>query len=942
MVKLIMAFTDIFDKHTLAGLKGAGIAIENAMLKAASGLTGGLSNTLLDKISPSYRQVESELASELNLDLDTVASKGLEFLGEMALIGKVAGGATKLVGLSKIAKSSKLLPRITTRLAGGAATGAGLESLKFMAGNSTPEEIAKEAVIWGGIEGAFGVAGIGVSKGLSKLSKGLKSYQKNVNAPSIINKLKDKLKIPHKQFQNILKDNTGKEDLTKLSMKESSDMIDGLLGMVRERGNTKLIHESMTSLAEGSAKAIRTTGRVFKENEILSFADKIKKNTRNILNKLVYKPQIRLDRLLERVDRYTDGIHTKQYDNIAQGYNKSKIATAADEEILIRTLEGSGLATRGKLGVNVNKDMFKEHVFVSNPKKFFTTNEALNAHLGANELSYGKDELNHHLKHLVNYNGRTKAEVKEMVSFIEKNPNLKRISDVVGEQYKTKGAVVAKTHQSLTGDQLENIQNYAPIRLKPEKGLKTTDDMMDSLFGQLGKSSVDRPSVIMKRGEAIGEVSEDFLGNYIHNVNKMNNYINMADSLHKSNILFKNKDWAKAVKGRFGEDYYNAIMQNMESIYNPTYNMTNSLLDPMMKMLRKNSTTYALGFNALTGLKQPISFINGMGEVGFTNAMKSIVKNPAKLIKQASVKSNFMKNRSAYREIEETVSKGKILQGTRDKIDKVAMGHIKWMDKVTASSIWDAQYNKFLSKNAGKYSDAILEKRAIEAADKVVRRTQPAASMADLPLLFKGGELSKLFTMFSNQLNQNFNTIVHDVLGKASAGAISKPEALRKVMFTVLLPATVMSAVATGGNSISKAISGDDPTDLVTDMALYPISSIALIGNMVNSYSKGFGDITPMPLKTISRVLDIGRKKTVGAKLGASLDALSRLGGIPAVQAKRSLQGILELSSGESDDMRKLFWSSYALDEKKKKKKKKNMFDFPAISGLKGLGKIKL
>ena len=121
-----MAFTDIFDKHTLAGLKGAGIAIENAMLKAASGLTGGLSNTLLDKISPSYRQVESELASELNLDLDTVASKGLEFLGEMALIGKVAGGATKLVGLSKIAKSSKLLPRITTRLAGGAATGAGL------------------------------------------------------------------------------------------------------------------------------------------------------------------------------------------------------------------------------------------------------------------------------------------------------------------------------------------------------------------------------------------------------------------------------------------------------------------------------------------------------------------------------------------------------------------------------------------------------------------------------------------------------------------------------------------------------------------------------------------------------------------------------------------------------------------------------------------------
>lgn len=922
----------IFDKHTLAGFKGAGLGLVHGSLEAAKGLTGGLSEKLLDKLSPRYREVESQLAEEMNLEFDTTASKGLEFLGEMALIGKVAGGATKLAGLSEMAKSSKLLPRLATRITAGAGTGSGLESLKYLAGNSTPKEIAKEAAIWGAIEGTFGLVGMGVGKGISKLAEQSKVLYKEINMPKTLHGIKNKLKMPEKQFREIIKEYTGGRTIStkELSHSEFVEISNGLMHELRIRGNISAIHTTMNDMANSIGKGLAKTGTTIVDNEALTFGKKIKDISRKATNKLVYKPLIRFDRLLERADRYVKGIHTETYNEIAKGQSFAKDAIRVEEENLVGVIS--------KTGLNM-KDIMKKVRYKSNPELFFTPEQAMTSYMG------NKEATKHTLKHLTKSHGRKGEQIGEMINYIENNKSLKNIADYMASRYDTVGSQSLNVLKNTTGKTVDKIPGWLPVRIKSVNGVKQPTSFIDELFGNLGKASTTRISMHKARGEAVGEIFENSVENFVHNMTKMHNFNNMADSLNKGSILFNNSTWQKGIKDRFGEDYLRAIMDNFQSIKDPTFNMTNDIISSPLRMLRKNATTYALGFNLGTVMKQPISLINGMSEIGLKNGLASMTNfmhNPAKMKKfivNVESKSKMMKNRSAFRDIEENLASGKIGKTLRNKLDKKAFWMIKKADKATSSIVWDGAYNKFINKNSKqlhKFKDGLLESKAIEYADQIVRRTQPMASMVDLPLLFKGGEVSKLFTMFSNQLNQNFNSLVHDTIGKGLAGSISKKEAIYKAFMLTVIPGTVMSAVASGGETINKAINKDDPNDLALDVSMYPISSIAILGDIINSSVRGFDAGLPMPLQTLQKGGKVITSKTPEGKLRNLADFSARIAGVPFVQPKRTYYGIKDLQSGKTTDARRLIFSEYALSGETGKRNKKGQ-----LKGLKGLGGLK-
>jgi len=291
------------------------------------------------------------------------------------------------------------------------------------------------------------------------------------------------------------------------------------------------------------------------------------------------------------------------------------------------------------------------------------------------------------------------------------------------------------------------------------------------------------------------------------------------------------------------------------------------------------------------------------------------------VLKKVEDKSNIISGRWMEREMREFATMKHLkraLQGKKSQRE-IAMLGVRVCDRITVCAVWLSAYE--VGKMRG-----LSEEAAINKADSIITRTQPMAGMEDLPAIFRGGSFQKVFTTFQNQINQNYNYWAYDIIGARKQKRINNTEMAYRILMGHVMPAFLMGVIGRGRLP--------DKKEMLKDQFGYLILPIFFFGTLVNSIIKGYGTSGNIAMSAFEDVdtAFTGRrgfgkkqpwseksaeqkKKAIEVRGKAALRAAAKFtpGGLPVLSPLRTMDGAIDLLTGETGDFRRLLWSEYAM-----------------------------
>lgn len=220
--------------------------------------------------------------------------------------------------------------------------------------------------------------------------------------------------------------------------------------------------------------------------------------------------------------------------------------------------------------------------------------------------------------------------------------------------------------------------------------------------------------------------------------------------------ILRNKTLDSAIRSYWGPDAFNAINDWVRDIAMGTRRQS-VYGDSVGKLLRYNLSLVGLGFNLVTAAIQPIGYTQSVvvlgGKWASVGMGQFLSKGPRSAWKEVCEKSSMMAGRSRTRFRELTEIQAKLNGNTssiQDRFMRAAYMPIVFTQMLVDVPTWLGGYNKALSE--GK-----TEEQAIAIADRLVIDAQGSGRMEDLSALERGGELSKLFTVFYTFFNAALN-----------------------------------------------------------------------------------------------------------------------------------------------------------------------------------------
>jgi hypothetical protein len=193
-----------------------------------------------------------------------------------------------------------------------------------------------------------------------------------------------------------------------------------------------------------------------------------------------------------------------------------------------------------------------------------------------------------------------------------------------------------------------------------------------------------------------------------------------------------------------------------------------------------------------------------------------------------------------------------------------------------------------------------------------MRKTQPMVALKDLPQWFREGGVVQLFNMFQNQINKNWNYINHDIFKKLFAKEISPYTAGKRILFGWFVPAILLGMITRGRPP-------EDWKEIATDMSLYLGGGLFFVGAFAVNAIRGYGGYTSPVLAFGSDIVKAATYKTTESKLKHGISVFCKINGIPYNQPYRTIEGLEDWITGETNDARRLIWTKYVLGEGEKK-----------------------
>ena len=530
-----------------------------------------------------------------------------------------------------------------------------------------------------------------------------------------------------------------------------------------------------------------------------------------------------------------------------------------------------------------------------------------------------KQEFNNvHLEKMFRGNKYTKAEIVKMIDLVEKDPQLKALAmDAVKDRALLGRQAIIKHNQHSSTPIKKTVQNWLHIRNKEGIGLKE-DSLIDNMFKfTSGETNIPTSFLKHRSGNLDKAVSMDFVGNLVKDVEGLSSYVYNVDTMKAAKTFIGNKHFKRAVTTRYGQGTMDAIRKHVDSVYDPAYEATNGVVDSAAKWLRTRVINTNLIGNMLSVTRQPISSLNTAARVGLPKVLAEqgkFISSPKGYINEVNKLSRFMKTRRFSKELlDRAKEKGVTDLLGKGKIDKAAESVLVAGDKLGAYPAWKAVYKKQLSKTGSI-------KEAVRFADKAIRQDHPLATIEDLALIQKGSALSKMLTTFANQPIKNYSILTRDLIGKTVKGKMGAVEFIRRAGYGLGMQALLMRQVSGGGSDIPVLL-GDKPGErrevlkqIGKDVALYPAGFVPILGQVFSGAAKGFS-ATPAALGIFKDLDVLIKAKGIGTKAKKALKIGALLGNVKgATQAIRTSQGIYDIASGETSDLRRLITGKGALE----------------------------
>lgn len=513
--------------------------------------------------------------------------------------------------------------------------------------------------------------------------------------------------------------------------------------------------------------------------------------------------------------------------------------------------------------------------------------------------------LNPHNRMILYNTGITDADMQDVANFLtdtEKEVIHNQLKFYDEEQWPT----INKVYSELNGENMGKRVNYFPTRsLHDSSALEAIEmDILQRHNARRAGVSKGFTKETVKHKKSLENL--DYFGNIYANLYEVEYYKAFAKPVRDTSKYLRNPKVKTAIKQKHGKAVYEELDKWIKDVSFGKSKPVVAMIDKVMKFIRLNFAPSVLGFKLAVSGKQSISFMTATGylkhtqgskkwpligmnkyfEEGWSNAMQ-FVEDKSNLIKYRRFRHEreLREMKARRRGIEQFGVHSGISSRIRD-LQEASMEPIVFIDKMTVVGVWRGAYESVLKTGKVKgveIDPQDIESEAVSFANEVVRKTQPMGGIVHLAGVFRGPEYQKMFTIFKNQLNNNYNLYYEFYKnngGEKTFGAKFQrtAESMEYFALTLLLPAFVYGLMTRQRM----------PTigEFVGDVAYTAFGSLIVLNLLLQSW----GDITPFE-GIIKDARDTYKKEGLTKKVEKLIQLGSRLRGIPYDGIKNLVTG---------------------------------------------------
>jgi len=423
-----------------------------------------------------------------------------------------------------------------------------------------------------------------------------------------------------------------------------------------------------------------------------------------------------------------------------------------------------------------------------------------------------------------------------------------KLADDIFDFFDDTFPIVARTYKEKTGLTLQKVEGgrYYPIfsDLKYDTPIEKMEDFFIDTASTLYQAKVKDTFVQLRKG-GVKAVRLDFQRLTQH-LADMVHYTTHATPINEVQRLTRSADFKTAVETTMGKHIYAQFDPWLQNLAKPSV----TKIDKIIGKIRRNVTFANLAFMPKTAARQCLSFVTAMPEIGYTNAITSLVeyvRNPlyfAKAIKEASPEM-AMRKTTWNRDMADMMATFDI-KSNKGAILRWGFAMIHHVDDITSSVVWLGAYKKGLKLHSGNGN------KALNFAAGVVRGTQPASAAKDLPLILRSGEKWRSIAMFYSYWSVYFNQ-VGTTISKALSRHMTPTQTMGTLAWLAMAPVVTQHLAGLAWDSITGREREEEHLKAIAKGSIgNMVAGIPLAKEAVNSMLSGFDPrISP-----VTRVLD--------------------------------------------------------------------------------------
>lgn len=516
--------------------------------------------------------------------------------------------------------------------------------------------------------------------------------------------------------------------------------------------------------------------------------------------------------------------------------------------------------------------------------------------------------------------GITNEDIRAITDFLsdeEKFAVRKMIEFYDMDQYPAMDAI----YQELEGVHLPKEEMYFPIdRLE---NISFNKELEKGVLerAHLRQASISKGFTKARVESQRGFSDYSYFDTIYRNWQKVEHYKAYAKPVKDVSRFIGNRLVRQAIEEKFGESWVKRVDKWVKDVAYGSENRELNAIERVSRFIRTNYAISVLGFNISSILKQPLGWMPGVYMVGKRVAMRGIAKfmtDPIKygrfvLDKSIDMRTRYFNQTLELREITKKRERLGVF-GYKSGLEKsrdVLMAPMQAFDFGVAGSLWLGAYEDYISKGR-------TEEDAIGWADKVVRRTQTMGGNIHLPEVQRSGEVQKLYMVFTNQLNRNFN-LIYEMYGKDMKTDKNIGKFTEGHFWMIFAPALLLGFL--------RNRRPPEKEEFFWDALSQVWGSMFLLGRVIDSMSSGYwGNM--FPLENVNqdlRGLVMGKKPET--KIKNAVELAGSLTGFPTIFAKRAYDAATIKDATALDRLDIMSFGSYQW--KKRNKKEASRFGAP-------------